>query len=232
MLQTYPLHLSQVDEKLLPALAATDPLVLPSPDQPTPSGPVPAHSTTSASDDLSLLAHMTSCGSDLTQSHTSGELPEDGPFKIQSPLADISSIAEAESQSQIQGASRPDFSEGEVTSGAEGEAAGLKTGGDTASTTSDTERSDDGKDKDTKKIQTTATTQVCLVLFFSTRREPLTSRVHSSELLGYSNCTYRDVHVYNSCTMKQRHMLCYERLTASIVQVTFFPGCSFVLTQS
>ncbi len=157
-----PIHLFQVDEKLLPALAATDPLVLPSPDQPAPSGPVPAHSTTSASDDLSLLAHMTSCGSDLTQtqSHTSGELPEDGPFKIQSPLADISSIAEAESQTAIQGASRPDFPEGEGTSGAEGEAAGLKTGGDTASTTSDTERSDDGKDKDTKKIQTTATTQV------------------------------------------------------------------------
>lgn len=159
----YPIHFFKVDEKLLPALAATDPLVLPSPDQPTPSGPVVAHSTTSASDDLSLLAHMTSCGSDLTQTqgHTSGELPEDGPFKIQSPLADISSIAEAESQSQLQGASRPDFPEGEGTSGAEGEAAGLKTGGDTASTTSDTERSDDGKDKDTKKIQTTATTQVC-----------------------------------------------------------------------
>uniref|UniRef100_A0A665VYF8 Neurobeachin n=1 Tax=Echeneis naucrates TaxID=173247 RepID=A0A665VYF8_ECHNA len=128
--------------------------------KPTPSGPVSAHSTTSASDDLSLLAHMTSCGSDLQpQSHASGELPEDGPFKIQSPLADISSIAEAESQSQIQGASRPDFPEGEGTAGVEGEAVGLKTGGDTASTTSDTERSDDGKDKDTKKIQTTATTQ-------------------------------------------------------------------------
>uniref|UniRef100_A0A4W6FD21 Neurobeachin n=1 Tax=Lates calcarifer TaxID=8187 RepID=A0A4W6FD21_LATCA len=126
---------------------------------PTPSGPVPAHTTTSASDDLSLLAHMTSCSSDLqTQSHASGELPEDGPFKIQSPLADISSIAEAESQTQM-GASRPDFQEGEGAAGAEGEAAGLKTSGDTASTTSDTERSDDGKDKDTKKIQTTATTQ-------------------------------------------------------------------------
>lgn len=107
---------------------------------------------------------MTSCGSDLTQSHTAGELPEDGPFKIESPLADISSIAEAESQAQIQG-SRPDFPEGEGTSGAEGEGAGLKTGGDTASTTSDTERSDDGKDKDTKKIQTTATTQVCLSVY-------------------------------------------------------------------
>lgn len=157
-------NLFQVDEKLLPALAATDPLVLPSSDQTAPSGPVPALSSTSASDDLSLLAHMTSCGSDLTQpqSHTTGELPEDGPFKIQSPLADISSIAEAESQAQVQGASRPEYPEGEGPSGAEGEATGLKTGGDTASTTSDTERSDDGKDKDTKKIQTTATTQVCL----------------------------------------------------------------------
>ena len=135
--------------------------MLPSPDQSTSSGPVPSLSATSASDDLSLLAHMTSCSDLQTGGHTAGELPEDGLFKIQSPLADISSIAEAESQSQIQGASRPDFPEGEVTAGAEGEAAGVKTGGDTASTTSDTERSDDGKDKDTKKIQTTATTQVC-----------------------------------------------------------------------
>uniref|UniRef100_A0A1A8HZ71 Neurobeachin a n=2 Tax=Nothobranchius kuhntae TaxID=321403 RepID=A0A1A8HZ71_NOTKU len=81
---------SKVDEKLLPALAATDPLVLQSPDQPASSKTIPAHS--SASNDLSLLAHMTSCGSDLTQtqSHASEELPEDGPFKIQAPLADIS----------------------------------------------------------------------------------------------------------------------------------------------
>uniref|UniRef100_A0A8C6LPS8 Neurobeachin n=1 Tax=Nothobranchius furzeri TaxID=105023 RepID=A0A8C6LPS8_NOTFU len=130
-----------------------------SPDQPASSKTIPAHS--SASDDLSLLAHMTSCGSDLTQtqSHASEELPEDGPFKIQSPLADIRSIAEAENQTQLQGASRSDFPEGEGPSGAEGECVGLKAGGDTASTTSDTERSDDGKDKDTKKIQTTATTQ-------------------------------------------------------------------------
>lgn len=167
LMSSSPFIFLKVDEKLLPALAATDTLVLQSPDQPTPSGPVPAHSTTCASDDLSLLAHMTSCDSDLTQTknHTAGELPEDGPFKIQSPLADISSIAEAESQAQIQAASRPDFPEGESTSGAEGETVGLKAGGDTASMTSDTERSDDGKDKDTKKIQTTATTQVCLYLF-------------------------------------------------------------------
>lgn len=147
-----------MDEKLLPALASTDPLVLPSPDQPT-TGSVPVHSSTSASDDLSLLAHMTSCGSDLTQT---GELPEDGLFKIQSPLADISSIAEAESQAQAQAIARAEYLEGDGPSGAEGEAAGGKVGGDAASTTSDTERSDDGKDKEMKKIQTTATTQVCV----------------------------------------------------------------------
>ncbi|XP_051902135.1 neurobeachin a isoform X12 [Hippocampus zosterae] len=132
---------SKVDEKLLPALAATDALVLPGPDQPaTPGG-------TSASDDLSLLAHMTTCSS-------AGDLPEDGPFKIQSPLADISSITEARNQA----VSRPDFPEADGAAGTDGEAAALKTGagGDTVSVTSDTERSDDGKEK---KISTTATTQ-------------------------------------------------------------------------
>ncbi|XP_055738249.1 neurobeachin-like [Salvelinus fontinalis] len=145
---------SKVDEKLLPALAATDPLVLPSLDQPLSSGPV--HSSTCPSDDLSLLAHMTSCGgSDLSQAH--GGLPEDGPFNIQSPLADISSIAQRESQAaEIQAQGYPEV---EVPSGADGEVAGGKPGGDTASTTSETERSDDGKDKEMEKIQTTATTQ-------------------------------------------------------------------------
>lgn len=135
--------------------------MLPSPEQPTPSGPAMGPSSSSASDDLSLLAHMTSCGSELTQpqGHAPGGLPEDGPFKIQSHLADISSFTQTENQSQVQGASRPEFPEGDGTSGP-GEAAGIKTGGDSASTTSDTERSDDGRDKDTKKIQTTATTQV------------------------------------------------------------------------
>ncbi|CAL8363262.1 unnamed protein product [Lota lota] len=151
---------SKVDEKLLPALAAPDPLVLPRADQPAPPGPVPS----CASDDLSLLAHMTGCGADLTQPQSSapGELPEDDAFKIQSPLADISSIAQAESlqaRAQAHAAARAEFPEGEGPSGADGEAAGQKAGGDTASTTSDTERSDDGKDKDIKKIQTTATTQ-------------------------------------------------------------------------
>ncbi|XP_023999776.1 neurobeachin-like, partial [Salvelinus sp. IW2-2015] len=99
---------------------------------------------------------MTSCGgSDLSQAH--GGLPEDGPFNIQSPLADISSIAQRESQAaEIQAQGYPEV---EVPSGADGEAAGGKAGGDTASTTSETERSDDGKDKEMEKIQTTATTQ-------------------------------------------------------------------------
>ncbi|XP_019725061.1 neurobeachin a isoform X2 [Hippocampus comes] len=132
---------SKVDEKLLPALAATDALVLPGPDQPATPG------STSASDDLSLLAHMTSCSS-------AGDLPEDGPFKIQSPLADISSITEARNQA----VSQPDFPEADGAAGTDGEAAALKAGagGDTVSVTSDTERSDDGKEK---KISTTATTQ-------------------------------------------------------------------------
>ncbi|XP_077360678.1 neurobeachin a isoform X9 [Festucalex cinctus] len=133
---------SKVDEKLLPALAATDTLVLPGPDQPAPPG--------GTGDDLSLLAHMTSCGS-------ASDIPEDGLFKIQSPLADISSIAEARNQAT----SRPDFPEGDGAdgaTGADGEVAAFKAGGggDTASVTSDTERSDDGKEK---KISTTATTQ-------------------------------------------------------------------------
>ncbi|KAJ7997461.1 hypothetical protein DPEC_G00229250 [Dallia pectoralis] len=138
----------KVDEKLLPALASSDPLVLPGPDQPTPS----SHSSTC--DDLSLLAHMTSCGgSNISQAH--GGLPEDGPFKTQSPLADIISIAQRESQAaEIQAQGYPD---GETLSGADGEASGGKAGGDAVSTTSDTERSDDGKEM--KKIQTTATTQ-------------------------------------------------------------------------
>ncbi|XP_030648233.1 neurobeachin a isoform X4 [Chanos chanos] len=140
----------KVDDKLLPSLASTEPLVLPSPEQSCP----PAVHSSSASDDLSLLAHMTTCGSELVQ--TPGGLPEDGQFKLQSSLADISTLAEAEAQAAARTA---ECSETEGAPGAEGDAAGAKSGGDAASTTSDTERSDDGKDKEMKKIQTTATTQ-------------------------------------------------------------------------
>ncbi|TRY90962.1 hypothetical protein DNTS_022194, partial [Danionella cerebrum] len=81
----------KVDEKLIPSLASTEPLVLPSPEQ------APC-STMSGSDDLSLLAHMTSCGSELVQS-PSGLAEEDG-FKLASTLADISTLAEAEAQAE------------------------------------------------------------------------------------------------------------------------------------
>ncbi|KAA0704104.1 Neurobeachin Lysosomal-trafficking regulator 2 [Triplophysa tibetana] len=135
----------KVDEKLLPSLASTEPLVLPSPEQP-PCTTTPH--TSSASDDLSLLAHMTSCGSDLVQ--TPSGLPEDDDFKLQSSLADISTLAEAQAQAAARAAECLEQEVGEMRAG--------KTG-DAASTTSDTERSDDGKDKEMKKIQTTATTQ-------------------------------------------------------------------------
>ncbi len=139
----------KVDEKLLPSLASTEPLVLPSPE--LPPCPTTPH-TSSASDDLSLLAHMTSCGSDLVQ--TPSGLTEDDGFKLQSSLADISTLAEAEAQAAARTAECLEHEVGEARAG--------KSGGDAASTISDTERSDDGKDKEMKKIQTTATTQVWL----------------------------------------------------------------------
>ncbi|KAJ8342609.1 hypothetical protein SKAU_G00325370 [Synaphobranchus kaupii] len=101
---------------------------------------------TSASDDLSLLAHMTTGGADLTP--VSGGMLEDdggGGYRLQSTLADISAIAEAEAVAR--GA---EIAEGDASAGRAG-------AGDAASTASDTERSDDGKE--IKKIQTTATTQ-------------------------------------------------------------------------
>ncbi|XP_026797572.3 neurobeachin a isoform X10 [Pangasianodon hypophthalmus] len=120
------------EEKLLPSLATPEPLPLSGPEQ-VPAAPTVPTSVpvSSASDDLSLLAHMTSCGSELA--------PDDDSFKLQSSLADISTLAEG-SESGI------------------GEAGTVKSG-DAISTVSDTERSDDGKDKEMKKIQTTATTQ-------------------------------------------------------------------------
>uniref|UniRef100_A0A672N5L4 Neurobeachin-like n=1 Tax=Sinocyclocheilus grahami TaxID=75366 RepID=A0A672N5L4_SINGR len=148
----------KVDEKLLPSLASTEPLVLPSPEQP--HCPTTPH-TSSASDDLSLLAHMTSCGSDLVQ--TPSGLTEDDGFKLHSSLADISTLAEAEAQAAARTAECLEQEVGEARAG--------KSGGDTASTTSDTERSDDGKDKEMKKIQTTATTQVGMPMTEEQRRQ-------------------------------------------------------------
>ncbi|XP_028818585.1 neurobeachin isoform X5 [Denticeps clupeoides] len=125
--------------KLLPDLtsptpaSASEPLVLPN---------LQVH--TGASDDLGLLAHMTS-GSDLGS--TRGIL-EDDEFKLPPALSEVTSEAENAAKS-AEGAEVM----GDVTSAA------AKAAGDVASTASDTERSDDGKDKEIKKIQTTATTQ-------------------------------------------------------------------------
>lgn len=190
------------DEKLLPSLASPspDPLVLVGAEQPTgaPSSSSSVSSsvlqtTTSASDDLSLLAHMTTCGSDLAQAAATASaaggagaaattpgagagsgLPEDVPFKMQNALVDISTLAEAEANAAARSLECGEGAEGGTASSSVaaggldgGDAAGKTAAGDAASTTSDTERSDDGKDKEMKKIQTTATTQVRQGLFCS-----------------------------------------------------------------
>lgn len=162
------------DEKLLPSLASptptstTEPLVLPpiagaDQQQTTPS----VLQASSASDDLSLLAHMTTCGSDLGQTAAvptattpggaAGGLPENGQFKLQNSLVDISTLAEAEAQASARALGCSEGAEGTSAACLEGDTA-AKAAGDATSTTSDTERSDDGKEM--KKIQTTATTQV------------------------------------------------------------------------
>lgn len=130
------------EEKLLPSLATPEPLPLSNPEQMPAATAVPTSvPVSSVSDDLSLLAHMTSCDSDLA--------PDDDSFKLQSSLADISTLAEGR-ESGI------------------GESGTVKSG-DAISTVSDTERSDDGKDKEMKKIQTTATTQVQTCLAYKIR---------------------------------------------------------------
>ncbi|KAL7847379.1 hypothetical protein SRHO_G00223590 [Serrasalmus rhombeus] len=135
------LSFPKADEKLLPSLAPAEPLALTGRDKPP--------CASSASDDLSLLAHMTSCGADLGPSN-GGALPADEGFKLQDTLADISTLAEAEVQAAVVGAEGSESGAGDTA---------VSRSGDAVSTMSDTERSDDGKDKEMKKIQTTATTQ-------------------------------------------------------------------------
>ncbi|XP_036393305.1 neurobeachin isoform X2 [Megalops cyprinoides] len=134
------------DDKLLPKLTPAEPLVLPSPEP-------QVH--TSASDDLGLLAHMTG-SSDLASPPS---ILEDSEFKLQTALEDISAIAEAESTATAAPKGIECGEEGAVGPDGDPSAAKMGGGADAASTISDTERSDDGKDKEIKKIQTTATTQ-------------------------------------------------------------------------
>uniref|UniRef100_A0A3B5A7U8 Neurobeachin n=1 Tax=Stegastes partitus TaxID=144197 RepID=A0A3B5A7U8_9TELE len=129
-----------IEGKLLPDLSPAQPLVLPSPE-------LPVHS--SASDELGLLAHMT--GSSLPS------ILEKDEFELQTALEGISSVAGTEAETS----KSPEVTEGRAAAESEGDPLAGKTGSaaDAASNISDTERSDDGKDKEMKKIQTTATTQ-------------------------------------------------------------------------
>uniref|UniRef100_A0A8D3A1L0 Neurobeachin n=1 Tax=Scophthalmus maximus TaxID=52904 RepID=A0A8D3A1L0_SCOMX len=128
-----------MQDKLLPDLSPAETLVLPSPEPPV---------QTTASDELNLLAHMTG-SSEL------GSLPsilEKDEFELQAALEGISSVADAKS---------PVLAEGAAAVASDGGPSAGKTSStaDATSNTSDAERSDDGKDKEIKKIQTTATTQ-------------------------------------------------------------------------
>ncbi|KAG7480002.1 neurobeachin-like isoform X2 [Solea senegalensis] len=133
-----------MEDKLLPDLTPAEPLVLPSLN---PS----VH--TSASDELGLLAHMTG-------SSGLGSLPsilEKDEFELQA-LEGISAVAGAETKAASKS---PEVSEGSAAAVCDVDPAAAKTSraADAVNNSSDTERSDDGKDKEMKKIQTTATTQ-------------------------------------------------------------------------
>uniref|UniRef100_A0A665VDL2 Neurobeachin n=1 Tax=Echeneis naucrates TaxID=173247 RepID=A0A665VDL2_ECHNA len=134
-----------MENKLLPDLNAAQPLVLPSPEPPGHTG---------ASDELSLLAHMTG-SSEL------GSLPsilEKDEFELQAALEGLSSVPGTEAEASCKS---PEITGGVAAAIADGKPAPTKASGaaDATGNTSDTERSDDGKEKELKKIQTTATTQ-------------------------------------------------------------------------
>ncbi|XP_033486916.1 neurobeachin isoform X4 [Epinephelus lanceolatus] len=133
-----------MEDKLLPDLSASEPLVLPSPEPPVHTG---------ASDELGLLAHMAG-SSEL------GSLPSilgKGEFELQAALEGVSSVAaEAKASSKS-----PEVTDNTAAATCEGDPSAVEnsSAADANSNASDTERSDDGKDKEMKKIQTTATTQ-------------------------------------------------------------------------
>ncbi|KAK1899505.1 Neurobeachin, partial [Dissostichus eleginoides] len=134
-----------MEDKLLPDLSTAEPLVLPS---------TKPRVHTSASDELGLLAHMTG-RSEL------GSLPsilENDEFELQAAIEGISPVTGSENEASSKS---PEVTEG--TDGAETErnSSIFKTSSaaDTTINTSDTERSHNGRDKDARKIQTTATSQ-------------------------------------------------------------------------
>ncbi|CAJ1065088.1 neurobeachin [Xyrichtys novacula] len=128
-----------LEDKLLSELSPTEPLVLPSPEPPV---------LTNSSDDLGLLAHMTS-SSEL------GSLPsilEKDEFELQAALEGLSSVAETEASLKVSELS-------EVNAEGDPSTVGTSSAADATGNTSDTERSDDSKEKEMRRIQTTATTQ-------------------------------------------------------------------------
>lgn len=140
-----------MEDKLLPDVSTAEPLVLPS---------TQSRVHTSASDELGLLAHMTG-RSEL------GSLPsilENDEFELQAATEGISPVTGSENEASSKS---PEVTEG--TDGAEIErnSSIFKTcsAADTTSNTSDTEGSHNGRDKDARKIQTTATTQVGLITY-------------------------------------------------------------------
>uniref|UniRef100_A0A7N6AB70 Neurobeachin n=1 Tax=Anabas testudineus TaxID=64144 RepID=A0A7N6AB70_ANATE len=134
-----------LEDKLLPDLSPAEPLTLPIPEPPV---------QTRASGELGLLTH-------ITGTTELGSLPcimEKDEFELQAALESISSVAGTEAETSSKS---PEVTETTATAVSGGDPSAGKTSGaaDTASHNSDTERSDDGKDKEIKKIQTTATTQ-------------------------------------------------------------------------
>ncbi|XP_036817594.1 neurobeachin isoform X2 [Oncorhynchus mykiss] len=144
-----------------------EPLVLPSPGsnpQPDPEPPVPP----ARSHDLGLLAHMTG-SSELgiigmvSPGGPINSIVEEERLKLQTTLGDVTSMSREEACSK--GSVFTDTGAGAsaggsgVSEGGEPSAGVKGSGADAVSNTSGTERSYDRKDKEVKKIQTTATTQ-------------------------------------------------------------------------
>ncbi|XP_031428916.2 LOW QUALITY PROTEIN: neurobeachin-like [Clupea harengus] len=133
---------SGADAKLLPELGSREPRVW-----------------TGASDDRGLLAHMTGGGSELGTGRCAlEEEGEETTFKLAPSLTDTRLVADAGQLccEGCCGAGRGRCGDGGDVAA---KGAGSSAAADAGSTASDTERSDDGKDKEAKKIQTTTTTQ-------------------------------------------------------------------------
>lgn len=135
-----------MEDKSLSDLGTAEPLLLHRPEP-------PVH--TSASDELGLLARMTG-GSELGSLHS---ILEQDEYELQAALAGISSVAVAKSESS---STRPEVTEGTASAAYKGHPTSFEISSTADATTgaSDTERLEDGKDKEVNKIQTTATTQV------------------------------------------------------------------------